>query len=96
MSKPLGISELIAKIGDENITVQNLGANMSAFNKGKKDCKITFVTSPQMGSQMARAAAGIPSTHIGLVLWIPKDKLPPEPTTASPEDPAPAESRAGT
>lgn len=86
---PLGISELVSKIGDENITVQNLASNLSEVKNGKKDSRLTFFTSPEMGRQIAKEAAGIESsTHIGLILWIPRDKLP---TTAAPATPAPAQ-----
>jgi hypothetical protein len=74
--KPLGISELVALVGDENIQVQNLGHNMTNASKGKDRGLITFATSPEHCQQLMQTAAGIESNLVGLVLWIPADKLP--------------------
>lgn len=77
MSNPIPISKLVALIGDENIQVQNVAHNMTAANNGKKIATITFATSPEHCQKMMRAAAGIQSNLVGLVLWFPADKLPP-------------------
>lgn len=73
---PLGISELVSKIGDENITVQNLMQNMTDARQLKDHAKITFATSKTNGQQVMRGAAGIESDVMALVLWFPKAKLP--------------------
>lgn len=88
MSKPLGISELVARVGDENIQVQNIGHNMTAANNGKKMATITFATSPEHCQQMMRLGAGIKSSIVGLVLWMPADKRTPDKSRAPDADAA--------
>lgn len=74
MSKPLGISELVAKIGDENIQVQNIASNMTAGNNGKNQSTLTFATSPEHCSDQMKAAAGVGKPkYVGLLLWIPSE-----------------------
>lgn len=77
MNEPLSISQLIAHVGDENITVQGLASNLAGVRNGKKDSRIEFYTSLQNGRSIAKEAAGIESSEIvGLILWIPSNKLP--------------------
>ena len=70
------ISELISKVGDENIKVQQLLTDFTAGNIGKKGATLTFATDSGFVSEYNRCAAlgGSPS-HVGLVVWIPADRL---------------------
>lgn len=73
------LSEMILHVGDENVTIQNLASDMTQFTSGKKDSKITFCTSKENGQQLARhAATGKKPDMIGLVVWLPRNKLPEE------------------
>ncbi len=73
---PLGISELVRLVGDENIMVQNLAANMTAGNNGKKQSTLTFATSKEHCGDAMKAAAGIESAkYVGLILWMPREKI---------------------
>lgn len=73
------ISELIAKIGDEHVKVQTLAENMTCGSITRNGGKITFATSAEFVSEMNRAAilGGKPS-HVGLVVWLPRERLPEE------------------
>lgn len=74
MAKPLGISELVSRAGDENIQVQNLLANTIDLNNTKKQATIKFTTDPAMVKAFMEASIyGGKSTHVGLVLWIPTE-----------------------
>lgn len=76
MSEPLGISKLVAMIGDENIQVQNILANATDFKDGKKAATITFTTAPATVQELMQASvAGRKSKIVGLVLWFPADRL---------------------
>lgn len=63
----VGISELVAKIGDDNITLQSLDVCASKLDYSRKSgTKITFHTDMPLtpkGTEM-----------LGLVLWLPRDK----------------------
>lgn len=74
MNKPLGISELVARAGDENIQVQNLLSNTVDISNTKKGATIKFATDPAMARAFMEASVyGGKSTHVGLVLWIPTE-----------------------
>lgn len=75
--EPLGISKLVALVGDDNITVQNLLANATDFKDGKKGATITFAAPPDHVQELMQASVmGRKSKVVGLVLWLPTDKLP--------------------
>lgn len=61
---PLGISEMVAGIGDENITLQRLGVGRFQASEHRKDCLIQFASAPGNVIAMERGEL------IGLVLWI--------------------------
>lgn len=67
MIKPLGISEIVARAGDENIQVQNLILDTTELRHGKNALTITFATDPKFVSTDGKAS------HVGLVLWIPSE-----------------------
>lgn len=70
------ISELIAAVGDDNIIVQQLLTDFTAGSVGKKGATLTFATDSGFVSEYNKCAVlgGQPS-HIGLVVWIPADKI---------------------
>jgi hypothetical protein len=70
------LSELLAKVGDEHLKVQQLMTDMTAGNVGKKGATITFASDSGFVSEYNKCIAlgGTPS-HTGLVVWIPTDRL---------------------
>ncbi len=77
--KPLGISELVRLIGDENITIQNVAHNTTGVKNPKhgNHSAITFNTDPAIGQEFAAAlACGQTPRKTGLILWFDTDKIP--------------------
>lgn len=71
----MNLTELIQKAGPENINVQSLVSSFISMHRKKNDSEITFATDHTMASSVARESQGIPGTHVGLVVWIPRDKI---------------------
>lgn len=68
MAKQVGMTELISKIGDENIKFQNLDSCSISLNYDhKKGSKITF------GTDELITPDG--TDRLGLILWLPRDKV---------------------
>lgn len=71
----MGIVELITAVGDEHIELQNIQQNLDSANivdKGKTG-KISFFTAPD---KVADLFAQNESKFIGLVLWLPRERVP--------------------
>lgn len=73
MSEPkVSLSELLKEVGDENVQVQflssSLDGNQTALKNG--DVKITF-----RSSSISLLALLTGQEKVGLVVWIPKDKM---------------------
>jgi hypothetical protein len=66
------LSELILHIGDANVLVEPLN-NFLITAKGKSDHSIITVRSNVI---KASDWLGGTESHIGLMVWLPKDKLP--------------------
>lgn len=76
MSQPIGIHKLVASIPEECIQVQNIAHNATNFNNGKKQATITFASNPAFVQDLMTASVmGSKAKIVGLVLWIPADKL---------------------
>ena len=68
MGKPIGMVELLTKIGDDNIKFQNLDSCAISLNYDhKKGSKITFGTDEPITLDGTE--------RLGLVLWLPRDKV---------------------
>lgn len=68
MAKQVGMTELISKIGDENIKFQNLDSCSISLNYDhKKGSKITFGTDELITPDGTE--------RLGLILWLPRDKV---------------------
>lgn len=64
------LSELIAKIGDENVTFQILQNALSGISLGKEgDSKVTFFTKAITPSDIMQSKG-----KIGIVVWVPREK----------------------
>lgn len=72
----MGIAELIAKVGDENITFQNVLHSSPNMSTSGKDGVISFRTSKENVQQLMNEVVGGKSTLVALVVFIPRDKLP--------------------
>lgn len=69
------ISELLNEIGDENLTFQNLTQDLSNVTNGKKDSKITFCTSRDIGFDLANAiATDTEPEKTAYIVWMPTKK----------------------
>jgi hypothetical protein len=62
-----GLTELIARIGDENMEFQKLSQSMLCFKSNKKhgDCEVTFAT----------AMENIHNDKEAVIVWVDKEVL---------------------
>lgn len=68
--KPLGIIELLTRIGEDNVRLQNLLETATNFASRKRGfTAITFLTKEMTPSQVM---SGKPD-KVGLVVWLPTD-----------------------
>jgi hypothetical protein len=68
--RPLGIIELLTRIGEENVCLQNLLESATSVEARKRgQTAITFLTNQMNPSDLVQATP----TKIGLVLWLPAD-----------------------
>lgn len=63
----IGIAELVAKLGDDNIKFQPLDSCAVNFRATKAGNEVTFVTDQPFSLD------GTP--EMGIVLWLPRDKV---------------------
>lgn len=71
----MSLLELINHVGQENISVQNLLMAVTASNTNKKgETKLTFITKEITTNDLV--FEGEKARKIGLILWMPTDKLP--------------------
>lgn len=89
------LSELILAVGDENITFQNLQANLAGVTNGKRDSTISFYTDKGNGQNLATCAAigGTPKMT-GLIVWLPSDAVEKFRTQSAQPTPAPLATKA--
>lgn len=66
------MSELILAVGDENVVMQNLLNDAQSVEKNKHGTKIVFYTDAIDPVEML---GGKQTRKIGLVLWLPRDKV---------------------
>ena len=68
---PLGIIELLTRIGEDNIRLQNLMESATNFQgrgkRGARACAVTFLTDQITPSEVLQEHP----QHVGLVLWLP-------------------------
>lgn len=68
----MSIIELLQHVGAENISLQNLADSLVKADLKKHDGEITFATDRSIVHDMALNRCD----KVGLILWIPKDKMP--------------------
>ena len=66
---PLGITELLARIGDDNVRLQNLFEGDVDLTVTKRGTRISFYTDP---ANVTPTAALKGQEKIALVLWLPR------------------------
>jgi hypothetical protein len=69
------MSELILAIGDENVIFQNLDRDAETIDKTKRGMKVVFYTGAIDEADLLSMIGGEKSKKIGLVLWLPRDKV---------------------
>ena len=69
----MSITELIAAVGDENIELQDIQQNLDSAQTVRGNGKVTFVTAAGKVTDMF---AGNESKFVGLVLWLPRERMP--------------------
>lgn len=68
----MSIIELMQHVGAENISLQNLADSMVKADLKKHDGEITFATDRGIVHDMALGRSKL----VGLIVWLPKDKMP--------------------
>ena len=66
------MSELILAVGDDNVVFQNLLNDAQTIDKTKHGTKITFYTDAIQAEELL---SGGETKKIGLVVWLPRDKV---------------------
>lgn len=66
------MSELILAVGDENLVFQNLFHDAASIDQTKRGTKVTFYTDQVNAADFLDADN---SKKVGLVLWLPRDKV---------------------
>lgn len=67
------LSELILHVGDEHVGLQNLDNSLIRAQAKTRDGEITFATDRR---HVMQRAFDQPVTHVGLIVWLPVEKLP--------------------
>lgn len=65
------LTELIAKVGDANVTIERLEDRLASATAVSEGTKISFVSRAVGVGDLACPEL---SNKIGLVVWLPKDK----------------------
>lgn len=67
------LSELIEHVGDDNVQVQWIRESFVSAESRKGDGEITFATD---GGKVIGFTEGNDSEFVGLVVWLPRQRLP--------------------
>lgn len=68
------LSEIILKIGDDNVTFQNLGNDLDSVSLTRRGVKVSFFTDPENINPNDLLATK-KSNKIGLIVWLPRDRV---------------------
>jgi len=73
------LSELIAEVGDENVRFQYLASSFVKASNGRNGATVTFATDAQKAVELMHSAVSwAKPEYVGLVVWIPRNKIPKE------------------
>lgn len=78
----MGITELLSKIGDANVLVQNLAQSFVSSKKVKRGVNVTFGTNQITDAELLDGKI----SKIALIVWFDRDKLPKELTQTNPNE----------
>ncbi len=67
------LSELTQHVGDGHVQLQNLDQSLIRAQAKTRDGEITFATDRD---KVMQRAFNQPVSHIGLVVWLPVERLP--------------------
>jgi len=71
------LSELVNTVGDANIAVQRVDSSLEGARLGKDDMtRLTVVTDQLTPNDVIGITEGVPPKMHGLIIWIPRDKIP--------------------
>lgn len=71
------LSELIQHAGDDNVEYQTINESFHSADLTSKGARITFNTHPHKVRQLASPPSE--QDFIGLIVWIPRNRLPQKP-----------------
>ncbi|URG13831.1 hypothetical protein [Acinetobacter phage vB_AbaS_TCUP2199] len=66
----VGLSQVLAEIGDDNYKLQVLGSSLKGFRQNKRDTVIEFYTDPENTPQFSGPNMIVDTPKLGVVLWI--------------------------
>lgn len=77
--KPIGLAELVARVGDDNVTIEPVDANIISARRLKEKrpsglSEIKLLTSQTDPDDVMRLTIGQPMRRVGMVVWIPREK----------------------
>jgi hypothetical protein len=68
------LSDIILAVGDENIVLQNLLESADTISQTKRgETRVSFFTDQITATEVATGA----TKKLGLVIWLPRDRIPP-------------------
>lgn len=72
MDKPLGIIELLTRIGEDNVRLQNLMESATNFTRRKRGfTAVTFLTREIDPNEVFHSNP----RQVGLVIWLPSERV---------------------
>ncbi|MFA6004829.1 MAG: hypothetical protein WC881_12280 [Elusimicrobiota bacterium] len=73
------LTEMLVAVGDENLKFQRLAATLVGGenpSKGATGRLTVAVEKPLVSQALRQMVTGRPAEQVGLLVWIPRDKLP--------------------
>ena len=72
---PLKLSQLLARVGDENLKFQMLESSFKSAQAGKKEGTITFYTDKENVMDLLSLERNQPPKHRCFIVWVPAGKM---------------------
>lgn len=74
MSKSgIGLSQVLAEIGDDNFFIQPLSGCMKGFKQNKRDTTIEFYTGHENTPRLVGPNLAVDTPKLGIVVWIERE-----------------------
>ncbi len=74
----MNLSELLAYVGDANVKVQRVDSNIIGARVVKGGTELKIITNAISVDEVFALTDGKPPRMHGLIVWIPRDLLPPQ------------------